>query len=230
MKLKNNVVCIVPARAGSKRIKNKNIVNFFGKPLIGYSIIAAKKANIFTKVLISTDSEKIARISKKYGGSCPSLRRKKLADDYTTTSEVLFNEIQSFKTEDSTYHCCIYPTNPLIDYKNLRKAFLYFKKNNFDSLFAVLDYPHSILRSFKIKKKNIHYKYQKNMNVRSQDLENFVHDAGSFYFFKTKKFMITKKLFSKNTGFYMLPKYSHIDIDTREDLNFAKEIFKIRKL
>ena len=230
MKLKNNVVCIVPARAGSKRIKNKNIVNFFGKPLIGYSIIAAKKANIFTKVLISTDSEKIAKISKKYGGSCPSLRRKKLADDHTTTSEVLFNEIQSFKTEDSTYHCCIYPTNPLIDYKNLRKAFLYFKKNNFDSLFAVLDYPHSVLRSFKIKKKNIYYKYPKNKNVRSQDLENFVHDAGSFYFFKTKKFMITKKLFSKNTGFYMLPKYSHIDIDTREDLNFAKEIFKIRKL
>jgi len=66
--------------------------------------------------------------------------------------------------------------------------------------------------------------------VRSQDLENFVNDPGSFYFFKTKKFMITKKLFSKNTSFYILPKYSHIDIDTREDLNFAKEIFKIRKL
>ena len=114
-----------------------------------------KKAKIFTKILISTNSEKIAKISEKHGGSCPSLRRKKFADDYTTTSEVLFNVIQSFKTQDSTYHCCICPTNPLIDYKNLRKTFLHFKKNNFDSLFAVLNYPHSVLRSFKIKKKNI---------------------------------------------------------------------------
>ena len=230
MKLKNNMTCIIPARAGSKRIKNKNIVNFFGKPLIGYSIIAAKKAKIFSKILISTDSKKIVKISEKYGGQCPSLREKKLADDYSTTSEVLFNEIQNFNTMNSTYHCCIYPCNPLIDFKNLKKAFLYFKKNNFDSLLAVLDYPHSILRSFKIKKKNIYYKYPRNKNVRSQDLENFVHDAGSFYFFKTNKFMMTKKLFSKNTGFYILPKYSHIDIDTKEDLNFAKEIYKIRKL
>jgi pseudaminic acid cytidylyltransferase len=230
MKSKTDVVCIIPARSGSKRIKNKNIINFFGKPMIGYSIIAAKKTGIFKKILISTDSKKIAKISKKYGGQCPNLRKKNLADDHTTTSEVLFNEIQNFNTTKNTYHCCIYPCNPLVDFKILKKAFFYFKKNNFDSLFAVSKYSHSILRSFKIKKKNINYKFPKNINTRSQDLESFVHDAGSFYFFKTKEFLIQKKLFMKNTGFYIIPKYSHIDLDTKEDFDFLKKIYALKYL
>ena len=230
MKSKKNIVCIIPARGGSKIIKNKNILNFFGKPIIYHSINEAKKSKIFNQILVSTDSKKIANISERYGAKCPRLRAKILADDYKTTSDVLFREIKTFDTENFEYHCCIYPCNPLIDFKILKKAFIYFKNNKFDSLFAVSEYSHSILRSFKINKKNIYYKYPNNINKRSQDLPKFFHDAGSFYFFKTKKFLKTKKLFSRNTGFYILPKYSHLDIDTKEDLKFVKEIYKIRKL
>ena len=69
-------ICIIPARGGSKRIKNKNIKNFFGKPLIYYSIKAAIKSNIFDKIIVSTDSKKIASIVKKYGAEVPFLRSK----------------------------------------------------------------------------------------------------------------------------------------------------------
>jgi pseudaminic acid cytidylyltransferase len=230
MKMENNIICIIPARSSSKRIKNKNIINFFGKPVISYPIIACKKSKIFNKILVSTDSKKISKISKKYGAETPLLRDKIFANDYATTSVVLYNEIKKFNTISFKYHCCIYPCNPLIDFKILKKAFIYFKKNNFDSLFSVIKYPHSILRSFRIDKKNIYYKYPSNMNKRSQDLKQFVYDAGCFYFFKTKQFLKTRRLYSKNTGFYILPKYSHVDIDTNKDLNFAKEIYKIRKL
>ena len=61
-----NNICIIPARSGSKRIKNKNIINFFGKPLIYWSILAAKKSRLFSKIYISTDSKKIINLTKKY--------------------------------------------------------------------------------------------------------------------------------------------------------------------
>ena len=75
---KKKCICIIPARKGSKRIKNKNIINFFGKPLIYYSIKAALKSKIFSKIIVSTDCKKIANISKKYGAEVPFLRNKKL--------------------------------------------------------------------------------------------------------------------------------------------------------
>ena len=73
----NKPICIIAARAGSKRIKNKNVVNFFGKPLISYPIRVAIKSRLFEKVVVSTDSLKIAKIAKKYGAEVPFLRKKK---------------------------------------------------------------------------------------------------------------------------------------------------------
>ena len=71
-------ICIIAARNGSKRIKNKNIINFFGKPLISYSIQTALKSKLFEKVVVSTDSLKIAKIAEKYGAEAPFLRKKKI--------------------------------------------------------------------------------------------------------------------------------------------------------
>ena len=76
-------ICIIPARQGSKRIKNKNIKLFAGKPLISYVIGIAKKSKLFSKIIVSTDSEKIANIAKNNGAEVPFLRNKKLSDDYT---------------------------------------------------------------------------------------------------------------------------------------------------
>ena len=78
---KNNCIAIITARGGSKRIKNKNILNFFGKPMIAYSIEAAKKTKLFDQIYVSTDSLKIKKISEKFGAIVPFLREKKLSDD-----------------------------------------------------------------------------------------------------------------------------------------------------
>ena len=79
------IIAVIPARGGSKRIKNKNIKLFFGKPMIAWTIIAAKKAKVFKRILVSTDNIKIAKIAKKYGAEVPFLRPKKLAGDKITT-------------------------------------------------------------------------------------------------------------------------------------------------
>jgi len=115
-------ICIIPARGGSKRIKNKNIKIFFGKPLIYYSIKAPVKSNLFDKVVVSTDSKKIANMAIKYGAEVPFLRSKKLSSDKATTDLVLLDAINLLKSKNYKIHACIYPTAPLIKEIDLIKA------------------------------------------------------------------------------------------------------------
>ena len=82
-------ICLIPARSGSKRIKNKNLLSFFGNPMISYSIKTAIKSKLFDKVLVTTDSKKIAKISKNFGAEIPFLRPKKLANDHATDNNVI---------------------------------------------------------------------------------------------------------------------------------------------
>jgi CMP-N-acetylneuraminic acid synthetase len=82
-------ICIIPARLGSRRIKNKNIKLFFGHPIIKYSIDAALQSKLFKEIIISTESNKIKKIAKKFGASLPFLRPKKLANDITPIKKVL---------------------------------------------------------------------------------------------------------------------------------------------
>ena len=97
MKKKLKTICIIPARAGSKGIKNKNIKVINGHPLIAYVISIAKKSNMFDSILVSTDSIKIANISKKYGAEVPFLRRIEFAGDLTTTEDTLKNALLEYE-------------------------------------------------------------------------------------------------------------------------------------
>ena len=92
-------LAIIPARGNSKRIKNKNIKNFFGKPVIYYSIIAAKKCKIFDKIIVSTDCKKIAKISKQYGAEVLFPRPKNLSNDKVDTVSVIHYEIKKLFPE-----------------------------------------------------------------------------------------------------------------------------------
>ena len=91
-------ICIIPARSGSKRIKNKNIKRFGGKPIISYAIRLAITSGLFKRIVVSTDSNRIAKIAKKYGAEVPFLRSKKLADDFTTLPEVLIDCIKKISS------------------------------------------------------------------------------------------------------------------------------------
>ena len=84
-------LCVIPARGGSKRIPRKNIQNFFGKPILAYSIELAKKCEIFDEIMVSTDDEEIAEIAIKYGAKIPFLRSEQNANDFATTIDVLNN-------------------------------------------------------------------------------------------------------------------------------------------
>lgn len=218
------LVCIIPARGKSKRIKNKNITNFFGKPLIYYSIKIAKESGLFKRIIVTTDSKKIKKIAEFYGAEVPFLRDKKLSDDSTGTDAVIKDCIKKIGTNNVKYHFCIYPTSPLVKKIDLIKAYKKILKLKFDRLISISKFNSPPIRALRIKENSISFINNKAINKRSQDIEDLYHDAGNFYIYNTKTFLRSKNLLKKTT-FFKLKKLQSIDINSKEDLNFAKKLF-----
>jgi pseudaminic acid cytidylyltransferase len=227
--VKKSCVCIIPARKNSKRIKNKNIINFFGKPLIYYSILAAKKSKIFSKIIVSTDSKKIKKIAEKYGAEVPFVRSRRLSGDKTSTKEVLIDAIQKIGSKEADFHCLIYPTSPLINPNDLKKAFKHICNEKADGLMTVSKYLNHPLRSLIIRGKYLNFKWKRFEKKNSQDLELMFHDCGNFYFFRTKKILTNKNFYPRKTLPYYIKIFNSVDIDNYDDLELAKRLFKRSK-
>ena len=132
-------ICIIPARSGSRRIKNKNIIKISNKPLIVHAIKLAISSKIFSKVVVTTDDEKIAKLSQKNGAYVPFLRSKKLALPSTTIKSTIENCIKTIKSQKIEYHFCLYPSSILINKNDLKKGFTKIKKIKADLLIAVTE-------------------------------------------------------------------------------------------
>jgi pseudaminic acid cytidylyltransferase len=220
-------ICIIPARLNSKRIKEKNIKILNGKPLLGHVIKILKATKIFSRIIVSTDSKKIADIAKKYGAEVPFLRSKKLANDFTPIYKVLIDCVKKIKTEENPYHFCVYPTSIFVKKGNLKKAFSKIKKTKSKAIITIKKYNSPPLRSLKIKKNKIYYNFPKYEIARSQDLDDFYYDTGSFYIYETKALLKLKKKqqFPKKTTYLILDK-TEIDINTEDEFRLAKKLFK----
>ena len=231
MNYKDKPICIIPARGGSKRIKNKNIKNFKGKPLIVHAIQLAKKSKIFKEIIVSTDSARIRKLSEKNGALVPFVRNKKLSSDTAGTDSVISDCIKKINSQGTSFHFCIYPTSPLLTINDLKKAYKKIIKTNFERLVAVGEFNFSPLRAFQIVNKNkIKYKFKNFANKRSQDLPELCHDSGTFYIYNTKKFLSKKySNSSKNWTFYKLENIKTIDINTYEDLRYASFVYDYLK-
>ena len=118
-------LCIIPARGGSKRIKRKNIRNFFGKPIMIYSIETALKSGLFENVMVSTEDEEIAHLAIQNGAEVPFFRSFKSADDYATTADVITEVLEKYNELGITFDniCCLYATAPFVNAKRLLEGF-----------------------------------------------------------------------------------------------------------
>ena len=221
-------IAIIPARSGSKRVKNKNIKIFNGKPMIAWPILAAKKSNLFEHIIVSTDSKKISKISKRYGAIVPFLRNKKLSSDGIGINEVINDVIKKSDLEKKIkFICCIMATSPFLKSKNLISAdkMIRRKKNNF--VFSAVKISNKILRSFTIDKrgqlKMIDNKYY---NINSQNLKETYLDAGQFYFGKKSSWIKKKMIYSKNSRIIEIAENEYSDIDTPVDWKRALKLIK----
>jgi len=222
------MLAIITARGGSKRIPGKNIKDFFGKPVIAYAIETALKSGMFTKVMVSTDSEEIAEIAKKYGAEIPFLRSKKNSDDHSTTADALLEVIDSYKKNGyfPVNACCIYPVTPLIKSEHHTEASKKLIENNLDVVFTIAKFEPHIQRCLSIKNNLLIADNPEFKNTRTQDLEDKYYDAGQFYYFNVEKLLQNKSLLTNNTGFICLEASKCQDVDSLEDWKMLEIKYK----
>lgn len=220
-------VAIITARGGSKRIPKKNIKDFCGKPIIAYSIEAALKSKLFDEVMVSTESEEIAEVAKRYGANVPFMRSEKTADDYATTDDVLIEVFHEYKKRGSEFDVavCIYPTAPFVTADKLRDAVGYLERENADSVMPVVKFSFPPQRALVINNGILRYQYPEDSEKRSQDLEPIYHDCGQFYVLRPDNILNHKK------SIKILPiiiRESEVqDIDTEEDWILAELKYKM---
>jgi pseudaminic acid cytidylyltransferase len=219
-------ICIIPARSGSKRLKNKNIRNFNGKPIISYAIKIAQSSGLFSKIVVSTDSKKISDIAKRCGAEVPFLRSKKLSDDFTSTAEVLIDCIKKISSKKTEFHFCLYPTTTLISKNDLIKAYKKIKKEKANLLIAITDFETSPYRALKISNDKINFYFKKYAKYRTQDVPKLYRDSGSFYIFKTNRLIKDKGKLDNKSTYYHLERNKAVDIDDIVDFKFAQLLFK----
>lgn len=218
-------VAIITAREGSKRIPGKNIRDFLGRPIIEYSISAALNSKIFDKVIVSTDSQKIAEIAKKAGASVPFLRSPENSSDHATTVDVLLEVIKNLKEqgEKFEYGCCLYPTAPFITAEKLIDSFHKISHGSHDYLVPVCKFRSSPQRAMTINQDNkLQFSNPDFLKTRSQDLVPAYHDVGQFYWFKTESLICDKTVFTDNTIGYPITEFESQDIDDPEDWKMAE--------
>lgn len=222
-------LAVIPARGGSKRIPNKNIRLFAGKPIIAYSIQAALKCELFDKIIVSTDDENIAGIARQFGAETPFLRPTHLADDYTGTNAVVKHAISWFieQEEKVQYACCIYATAPFLQAHYLQQGFNKLNRSDKAFVFSVTTFPFPIQRAIKIKTDGtVEAFFPENTKKRSQDLEEAYHDAGQFYWGRAEAFLQNIDMFSESSLPVVLPRYLVQDIDTLEDWTRAELMYQ----
>lgn len=222
-------ICIIPARAGSKRIVKKNIKPFMGKPIMAYSIEAALNSGLFDVVMVSTDSEEFAEVARQYGAEVPFLRSEKTANDFAGTEDVIMEVLENYKKQGQTFDsfCCLYSTAPFVTAKRLVEGFGYLTDKS-DAAISVVEYSFPIQRSVRVNDAgHLQPNYPQYMDARSQDLEKTYHDAGQFYFVKTPTFMEEKNLWCKRTAPIVLSELEVQDLDTMTDWQLAEIKFKL---
>jgi N-acylneuraminate cytidylyltransferase len=224
-------IAIITARGGSKRIPRKNIKDFLGKPIIQYSIEAALQSGIFDEVMVSTDDAEISDISKKLGAKVPFLRSAKNSDDFSGTSDVLLEVLETYQGLGFffNYACCIYPTAPFVTSEKLKKSLQLLIENRADSVIPICAFGYPIWRSLKIENNTLLMNFPENMTTRSQDLPPAYHDVGQFYTFEVTKFLATKTLFSKFTVPMEIPELEMQDIDNEIDWKLAELKYQLMK-
>ena len=217
-------LAIIPARGGSKRIPRKNIRNFLGKPIISYSIEAALKSEIFDDVMVSTEDEEIASISKSLGATVPFLRSNETASDFATTAEVILEVIEEYKKRGEKFDnvCCIYATAPFVTVEKIKLGMepLLEKKANF--VFPVVRFSYPPQRALVIRNMKAKLMYPEFENSRSQDLELLYHDCGQFYCISCFEFVENKGMLSKDAIPLIYPESEVQDIDVEEDWRIAE--------
>lgn len=224
-------IAIIPARGGSKRIPRKNIRDFCGKPMIAWSIAHARASGLFQHVIVSTDDNEIAQISRAWGADIPFMRPTLLADDHTATAPVIAHAITALSAKGiiSDHVCCIYPCAPFLETEDLKIGQRICSSSEANFVYPISEYAHPIQRAMRRRDNGqMEFLYTDKELTRTQDLETTYHDAGQFYWGKTAAWLNGHKMHSSGFGL-PIPKWRVVDIDDEQDWIRAEMMFDALK-
>lgn len=218
-------ICIIPARAGSKRIPSKNIKDFVGTPMLLRAIETALNANSVDEVHVSTDSEEIMELAISSGAHVPFLRSAGLADDFTPTKPVIADHINRLDIASSLeFICCLYPCTPFCQPNHIDECYEVLKGFPDRFVFPVSKYSHPVQRALTIQNGKMSFLYPEHELTRTQDLEPAYHDLGQFYWGSSPEWSSEKLMHSNGHGVEFVDDV-FIDIDTLSDWKLAEIIY-----
>lgn len=221
-------IAIIPARSGSKGLKDKNIKDLCGKPLIAYTIEAAINSKMFDIVMVSTDSEKYAEISRKYGAEIPFLRSSATSSDTASSWDVVREVLERYKDLGQVFDniMLLQPTSPLRTAKDIVDAFQLKKKKRAKAIVSVCEMDHSPLWSNTLPESLSMEGFIQTNSVPRQQIPTYYRINGAIYLVETSILYSDKRIFDNNCFAYIMPRDRSVDIDTELDFDIAEVVIQ----
>jgi CMP-N,N'-diacetyllegionaminic acid synthase len=232
MKKRKTFICLIPARGGSKGILNKNIISLDGKPLISYVIETSIKSGIFDRIIVTTDSKRIAEISKQYGAEVPFMRPKELSTDKSLVEDTMVQALKYLEINDKRYDyvCLIQPTSPLVLPEDIQNSFNILISKKADMVVSVGESPINVRWARSLPEDMSMKVFSNNVcGTNKQCFENVHYLNGAIYMGKWDIFYNKKDYYRQNSYAYVMPYERSIDIDNLLDLKIVDFLVKDRK-
>ena len=224
------ILAIIAARGGSKGLPGKNIRELCGKPLISYTIEAAKEAKYITRVVVSTDDDDIARVSKESGADIPCMRPDELATDNASSIDAVLHMVNYLKEVENynpEFIVLLQPTSPLRNSKHIDEAIKKLLETNMDAIVSVCESEVSPYWSNVFNEDKLEYFIEEGKKItRRQDLPKVYRMNGAIYGIKTDVFIKEKTLEPESLTGYIMSNKDSVDIDEALDFKFAEIIMK----
>jgi len=231
--MKSRNLAIIPARSGSKGLKDKNIKLLNGKPLLAYAIDAARDSGIFDEIFVSTDSELYARIAKECGAEVPFLRSAKTATDTASSWDVVKETIYCYGQMGKNFDMVtlLQPTTPLRTAEDILRAYEIYQKGSTNAVVSVCEVDHSPLWCNTLPKDHSMANFiRKEVQALSrQQLENYYRINGAIYMFQVNYFLRSDCIYDNNCFAYIMSKERSIDIDDAFDFKLAEAFINITR-
>ncbi|MCG3663353.1 acylneuraminate cytidylyltransferase family protein [Aliarcobacter butzleri] len=231
----SNILCTICARGGSKGVKNKNIKELNGKPLIAYTIEQAKASGLFEYIVISTDSDDIANIAKQYGAEVFFKRSFEMASDTAGKLDVIkdaFKRSEEHYNKTFDYLIDLDATAPLRIVEDIINSFKQFKENDNDNLITAMPSRRSPYFNLVEQDKDGKVYLSKKLDsavIRRQDAPKSYDMNASIYIWKRDIILNENSIFLEKTGLYVMPEERSIDIDNELDFKFVEFFMKERE-
>lgn len=218
-------IAIIPARSGSKGLKDKNIKELSGKPLIAYSIECAQKSKVFDKIFVSTDSLRYAQIAEKFGADASFLRTEANSGDYAGSWDVVREVITHFEKAGVEFQniMLLQPTSPLRNSEDVKNCFQELQNKNANAIVSVTETDHSPLWCSRLGDDLNMDQFYKNeyLEMPRQLLPTYYRLNGAIYLVRREE-LDRKRMFEEKCYAYIMPKERSIDIDTDFDFKMAE--------